>query len=80
MGSHLYARMITQGGNKASILRQIKQVFQRYPETVLWDTLQINQQNNYALKSKLQLDWQKIYICMYVCLCLYVREQVELMA
>ena len=35
MGSHLYARMITQGGNKAIILRQIKQVFQRYPETVL---------------------------------------------
>ena len=31
--SQLYARMITQCGNKASILRQIKKAFQRYPET-----------------------------------------------
>ena len=31
--SQLYAEMITQGGNKASILHQIKKTFQRYPET-----------------------------------------------
>ena len=31
--SQLYARMITQGRKKASILHQIKKVFQRYPET-----------------------------------------------
>ena len=31
--SQLYTRMITQVGNKASILCQLKKVFQRYPET-----------------------------------------------
>ena len=31
--SQLYAGMITQGGNKASILRQIKKAFQRCAET-----------------------------------------------
>ena len=28
--SQLYARMITQGGNKANILRLIKKTFQKY--------------------------------------------------
>ena len=32
--SQLYTKMITQLGNKASILRQIKSLFQRYPEIV----------------------------------------------
>ena len=31
--SQLYARIITQGRNKASTLLQIKNAFQRYPET-----------------------------------------------
>ena len=31
--SQLYARIITQGGNKASILPQMKNTFQRYPDT-----------------------------------------------
>ena len=29
----LYTRMIAQGGNKRSILRQINKAFQKYPET-----------------------------------------------
>ena len=32
--SQLYTRMKTQGGNKASILSQIKKAFQRYSETL----------------------------------------------
>ena len=31
--SEVYTRMVTQGGNMEYILRQIRKVFQRYPET-----------------------------------------------
>ena len=31
--SKLYTRMITQGGNKGSILRQKQKAFRRYPKT-----------------------------------------------
>ena len=55
--SQVYARVITKGGNKASILRQIKEAFQRYPKpfSKYCKTSRINQRNNYVLKSKLKL-------------------------
>ena len=31
--SQLYTRIVTQGGNKISIIREIKKVFQRYTES-----------------------------------------------
>lgn len=53
--SQLYTRMKTQGGNKASILCQIKKAFQRYISQVLKDIRRNNQINIYVLTSKLQL-------------------------
>ena len=31
-----------------------------------------NQQNNDVLSSTLPLEWQKLGICMYVCICVYI--------
>ena len=73
MTSQLYATMITQGGNKASILRLIKKAFQRYPETFpyyckTYDELvnEIIENHNY---SRLLA---KLYICKYVSVGEYV--------
>ena len=76
--SQLYARTITQGRNKAQILRQIKKSIPNIPWNifqVLSDIKPINKRNNYVLKSKLQLGWQKIRICMDVGVCtsVYIR-------
>ena len=84
----LYTRMINQGGNKASILRQIKKhskilrnIFQ-VPRIVRHIVIQYkycivrhvwrNQRNNYVLTSKFQLGWQKLRIFVYVCMCVCV--------
>ena len=71
--SQLYTGMVTQVGNKASALRQIKKSIPKIP----WNIFRVfqgiwrnNQRNKYVLTSKLQLGWQKLCICMYMCICI----------
>ena len=85
--SQLYTGMVTQTGNKASALRQIKKSIPKIP----WNIFRVfqgiwrnNQRNKHVLTSKLQLGWQKLCICMYVCICIclymyvYIRISIDI--
>ena len=76
--SQLYTRTLTTGGNKTSILHQLKMHSQATLKhfKVFYNIGQGNHQNNYVLTSTIQLGWQKIcmsmYACMRVCVYMYV--------
>ena len=72
--SQLYTRMVTQGGDKTSILRQTKKSFQKYPETLSKHCKTHDELiNEIIIYYHLNLTKNVcMYVCMYVCLCVCV--------